>query len=89
MNERGAYLNSWEWSTGSSIDSVTLFEREISWSTRESGFSMFETGESQSLVSYLEKGPIWEAPSYILGQLNEEIEKLKARKKKGKSDSGK
>ncbi len=89
MNERGAYLNSWEWSTGSSIDSVTLFEREISWSTRESGFSMFETGESQTLDSYLETGPIWEAPNYILSQLNEEIEKLNARKKKGESDSGK
>jgi hypothetical protein len=89
MDDRGALLNSWEWSTGSSIDSVTLFERQISWSTRESGFSMFETGESQTLDSYLETGPVWEAPNYILSQLNEEIEKSKARKKNWKSDSGK
>ncbi len=89
MDDRGALLNSWEWSTGSSIDSVTLFERQISWSTRESGFSMFETGESQTLDSYVESGPIWEAPTYILSELNEEIEKLKASKKKGKSEKGK
>ena len=50
---------------------------------------MFETGESQSLVSYLEKGPVWDAPGYILQQLNEEIEKMNTRKKKGKPADGK
>ena len=89
MEDRGPYINSWEWSTGSGIDSVTLFEREVGWSTRASGFSMFETGESQSLVSYLEKGPVWDAPGYILQQLNEEIEKMNTRQKKGKPADGK
>jgi hypothetical protein len=89
MEDRGPYINSWEWSTGESIDSVTLFEREVGWSTRASGFSMFETGESQSLVSNLEKGPVWDAPGYILQQLNEEIEKMNTRKKKEKPADGK
>ncbi len=89
MEDRGPYINSWEWSTGESIDSVTLFEREVSWSTRAPGFSVFETGESQSLVSYLEKGPVWDAPGYILQQLNEEIEKMNTRKKKEKPADGK
>ena len=83
MDERGAYLNSWEWSTGSSIDSVTVFEREISWSTRASGFSMFETGESQTVVSYLETGPIWDAPAYILADIHAEIQKMNSPKTKG------
>ncbi len=50
---------------------------------------MFETGESQTLDSYLETGPVWEAPTYILSQLNEEIEKMNTRKKKGKPADGK